>query len=206
MPIAVLSGDIVASTALPRQRLDDVMSALATAAGDMSTWHGAELRFTRQRGDGWQVVLAQPVRALRSALYMQSAIRALGKGITTRISIATGAGGPGSGPDLNSATDAVFVAAGRGLDSMTGPERMRHASGGAIGAATRLADLIAQEWTAAQARALHPMLVPGDPPRHADVAQRLGITRQAVTQALAAAGFDALDAALRLIEQEDAAG
>ncbi len=44
-----------------------------------------------------------------------------------------------------------------------------------------------------------------EPPTHAAVAARYGITRQAVTQALDAAGYDALATALTLLEAEGAA-
>lgn len=200
MVVAVLTGDIVGSTALPLAEQEALMEALAAAAGVMAAWHGRPLLFTRQRGDGWQVMLARPALALRSALAFQSAVRQRGKGLATRISIATGSGDAGPGPDLNSATGPAFVASGRGLDAMAPPEQIRHAAGGALGAAVRLADHIAQGWTAAQARALHPMLDPLTPPRHADIARALGITHQAVTQALERAGHAPLAAALQMIE------
>lgn len=202
MAVAVLTGDIVGSTALPPARQEAVMDALAAAADDMASWHGGPLFFTRQRGDGWQVMLARPGLALRSALGFQAAVRQLGKGLATRISIATGAGDAGPGPDLNSATGPAFVASGRGLDAMVPPQQIRHAAEGALGAAVRLADHIAQGWTAAQARALCPMLDPVAPPRHADIARTLGISHQAVTQALERAGHAPLAAALQMIETE----
>ncbi len=197
--IAVLTGDIVASTELPGDQQEALMCSLSDDAGRMADWHGASLRFSRQRGDGWQVLLARPALALRSALYLQSGLRSFGKGLATRISIAVGDGDAGPGTDLNSANGPAFVASGRGLDAMQAPGLIQHTAGGSIGAATCLADHIAQDWTPAQARALHPMLAP-IPPRHTDVAGDLGITRQAVTQALDAAGYAALLAALGMIE------
>ncbi|MBF9036237.1 hypothetical protein HKCCE2091_18495, partial [Rhodobacterales bacterium HKCCE2091] len=54
-------------------------------------------------------------------------------------------------------------------------------------------------WTRAQARAVAEMLPPG-PGTQADAAERLGVTRTAVTQALAAAGFRALSDAIAFLE------
>ena len=54
-------------------------------------------------------------------------------------------------------------------------------------------------WTPAQARAVLPMLAP-DRPTQEQVAEDSGITRQAVRQALVAAGFPALSTALDLLE------
>jgi hypothetical protein len=101
--------------------------------------------------------------------------------------------------DANRGHGPAFVASGRLLTEIDGHARMAHASEGALGAATRLADHVAQGWTQAQARAMCEMLVPGAGPRTA-AAERLGITRQAVNQALWSAGFPALDAALDMIE------
>ena len=70
---------------------------------------------------------------------------------------------------------------------------------GALDAAFRLADHIAQGWTRAQARAVCAMLPPGAGPRRV-AAERLNISRQAVDQALWAAGFPAIEAALEQIE------
>ncbi|SFC04178.1 hypothetical protein [Tropicimonas isoalkanivorans] len=200
MRIAVLTGDIVESTAMPADRQEAVIVALQTASRDAADWQGADLRFTRQKGDGWQLVLTRPRLSLRLSLFLQSAVRALGKGLATRISIAEGEGAVPAGPDLNSATGPVFVASGRGLDALEGDVRFRHASGGPLAAAVGLADHISQDWTPPQARAIHPMLTPFDPPRHSDVADHLGISRQAVSQALDAAGYGPLSTALTNIE------
>lgn len=200
MPIAVLTGEIVDSTALPTARQEALMAALAEAAATAAGWHGESLRFTRQKGAGWQAMLARPALALRTALHFQSAVRSLGKGLATRISIAVGEATLPDGTDLHSATGPALAASGRGLQALRGDERIRHASGGALAAAVGLADHISQGWTAAQAKAIHPMLTPLAPPRHSDVAEALGISRQAVTQALDAAAYGPLIAALERIE------
>ena len=199
-PIAVLTGDLIASTALPRARLENAIQALAQAAQQISDWQGgASPRFTRSRGDGWQIYLVHPEMALRAALYLRAALRIGGKDLSTRVSIATGPATLPDAPDLNHAGGAAFVASGRGLDAMTGPVTMTHASGGALAAATCLADHISQSWTSAQARALLHMLPP-TPPTRTEAAAQIGISRQAVDQALSGAGYAALTEALALIE------
>ncbi len=199
MVIAVLTGDLVRSTDLEQDRLDQAMQALAAAAARASSWHGASLMFSRNRGDGWQVCLARPDLALRTALCMRAALRTGGKDLATRIAIAVGDGDPGSTGDLNAASGPVFVASGRGLDALELPAMMTFEGGGALGAAVRLADHVSQGWTEAQARAVGPMLEPDTPVRR-EVAQAIGISRQAVDQALEAAGYPALAEALTLIE------
>jgi hypothetical protein len=200
---AVLTGDLVASAEMAAPALEQAMATLADTAREISTWAGASLRFTRNRGDGWQVCLARPGLDLRAALRFRAALRRENPRWDSRIALARGPVSLGSG-DLNSASGEAFVAAGRGLDAIARPALWAHANGGALAAATRLADHLSQGWTQAQARAIAPMLDP-EPPTHAAVAARYGITRQAVTQALDAAGYDALATALTLLEAEGAA-
>ena len=197
---AVITGDFVASGTRAPGALDAAMRALGQAADAMATWAGGPLHFTRNRGDGWQVCLAAPRHDLRATLVMRAVLRRDAPGWETRAALARGSVTLGAG-DLNSAAGPAFVASGRALDGLARPALWAHADGGALAAATRLADHLSQGWTRAQARALAPMLVP-DPPTHATVAEALGISRQAVSQALDAAGFDAIATALALIETE----
>ena len=199
-PSAVITGDFVASAEIGPAALDAAMRVLAEAAGEMARWAGGPLHFTRNRGDGWQVCLARPGFDLRAALIFRARLRRDTAQWETRAGLARGPVTLGAG-DLNSASGPAFVASGRALDAIARPALWAHADGGALAAATRLADHLSQGWTRAQARALAPMLVP-DPPTHATVAEALGISRQAVSQALDAAGFDAIATALALIETE----
>jgi hypothetical protein len=196
---AVLTGDLVASRDLDPRQLDLAFEVLTKAASAASDWAGGKLRLSRSRGDGWQVAVPEQRADLRIALTFRANLTATGTGLETRIGLARGQISPIRNNDLNAASGPAFVAAGEALDGLAPPALFAHANGGALAASTRLADHISQQWTAAQARAIAPMLCPG-PPTHAEVAARLGITRQAVTQALAAAGYDTLSSALDLIE------
>lgn len=200
-PVAVLTGDLVASTALTPDQLSRAMDALAQCAGAQAAWHGAPLRFARHRGDGWQVALARPALCLRGALAFRAALRALGDGFDSYISIATGDAVQTTADSLNALNDPVFVASGRGLDALkqAAPQRIAHADGGAPRAATILADHISQGWTPPQAAAILPMLDP-DTPTVTAIADSLGKSRQAVTKSLHAAGWPALSPALLAFE------
>ena len=85
------------------------------------------------------------------------------------------------------------------------PETLAFANGGALGAATRLADYVSAGWTKPQARAMREILWP-DRPTHAKIAAELGISRQAVDQNLSSAGASAILDALYLIEEADTQG
>ncbi len=207
--IAVLTGDLVGSTSLSPAQLAQAFDALADCAAMQADWHGAPLHFTRQRGDGWQVALARPALALRSALAFRAALRCEGGEFDSYISIAEGEVAGKLGPDLNAETAKVFVTSGDGLDMLkllSLSERMvyvddAYGQGGPLNAVAVLADHISQGWTPAQAAAILPFLARGDEPSYTEVAKALGKSRQAVTKALDAAGYPALKRALHSIEE-----
>jgi len=208
MQWAVLSGDIVDSSDFSSREIDRMIADLDKSAAEVSDWHPAdtdrtETAFARRGGDGWQIAISRPGLALRAALYVQARLRVLNKDASTRIATATGEGKLPDDPDadLNSAHGAAFTESGRLLETLSGRALLAHAAGGALGAAFRLADHVSQGWTQAQARAVCAMLPPGSGPRRA-AAGRIGISRQAVDQALWGAGFPAIEDALNMIEQE----
>lgn len=197
--VAVLTGDLIESSTYPADAIERAFATLSRAAEDAESWHGASVSLTRNRGDGWQACLARPELALRTALFLRARLAAAG-GPSSRIAIAEGAGDPGTSGDLNTATGPAFTASGRALDDLSGTETLRHAKGGAIGAATRLADHISQGWTEIQAGTIAIFLHPEAPTR-SEAGRRLHKSRQAVDQALHAAGYPALADALRMIEE-----
>lgn len=197
---AILTGDLIASSAMSAAQLDAAFDALQRAASRMADWDGQiTTGFGRRGGDGWQFAAEHPARALRYALMLRAELRCLGKTHATRIAIATGPGTLPPDHDPNGAHGAGFIDSGRLLEGLPAHVGMAHASGGALGAAVRLADHISAGWTPAQARAMREMLWPRSRIR-AEAAAALGITRQAVNQALWSAGFPALSDALDLIE------
>ena len=202
-PYAVLSGDLIASSKLSAAQIDAALFAIRTATGHISNWQpGLSTGFGRRGGDGWQLALSYPRLDLRAALYIRASLRILGKGYSTRIALMRGEGTLPANGDANSASGPAFVGSGRLLDTISGSHStMIHGITGPLAATTRLADHISQSWTPAQARALQEMLPP-NPGTHAEAAANLGISRQAVDQALTAAGYHALSDALTAIEEE----
>ncbi|WP_407492862.1 MarR family transcriptional regulator [Pseudooceanicola sp. MF1-13] len=198
--ILVITGDIVSSTALDADRLEACFDALRLGADRLASWIKAPVPLTRHRGDGWQIALpAASMAPLRAALTMRAALRQTDKAAQSRMALALGPGEIPEHGDLNHASGGAFVASGRALDQLTGSATIADARGGPQGAAAALADHISSGWSMAQARSMLPMLAP-DRPTQDQVAQDLGITRQAVRQSLIAAGFPALSLALDMLE------
>ena len=205
--IAVLTGDIVGSTALGPEKLERAFEALKDCAEVQAEWMGESLHFTRHRGDGWQVALAEPKYALRSALAFRAALRAEGSEFDSYIGIAEG---DVSGPleaNLNDQTDETFANSGQMLEIIKDDKNLSftfgHHAKGHIAASTILLSELSKDWTPAQAAPLLRMLDPLDPPNYTSIAKALGKTRQSTTKSLDSAGFRCIWAALKYTEGHD---
>ncbi|THH38815.1 MarR family transcriptional regulator [Aliishimia ponticola] len=202
MNFAVLTGDIVDSSALTAADLDASLDALYSACMEISRWQpDLTAGFARRGGDAWQMAISAPALSLRAVLFAQAGLRRRDKNLYTRIAVAIGDGTLPQDGDTNSAHGPAFTESGRLLEHLPKHVLMSHASGGAPAATLHLADHIARGWTQAQASAMYEILPPGSGPR-SKAAEALGITRQAVNQALWSAGYTALDAALAAWEAE----
>ncbi|MFG5380187.1 hypothetical protein [Yoonia sp. R2-816] len=202
---AVLTGDLIKSRQASTAAVDATLKALGDAAATFGTVWGLDLRFTRFRGDGWQVVLSNPGLLLDAALYFIARLRAGQTGIATRISIGVGPIESLGSHDLADATGPAFFISGDHLGHM-GRNRMITLSGTGIGAAQvaiiDLAECIATGWTATQAEAVA-LHLEGDVPRHEDIAAKLGVTRQAIQSRLSGAGLPYFDTALYAMRNHD---
>ncbi|MCX7888951.1 MAG: hypothetical protein N2422_04365 [Rhodobacteraceae bacterium] len=190
---AVITGDLIGSAAAPADRVEEALRRIgACAAGfDPGT------RFSRFRGDGWQILLAEAGLGLRVALAIAAELAAAG-GPQSRMAIGIGAAAGIAGPTLAAATGTAFVASGRALDAMAGGRRLDIAGEGVDRLHRCLVDYIdrqVQDWSVEQAEAMAMRLGPGQPPPRSRIAARLGITRQAVAARLAAAGHDLIERA-----------
>lgn len=197
---AVLTGDLVGSTAQPKAQIEQAMTTLRKAAGEIGGWAPVpqETRFSMFRGDGWQIAVTPPALALRAALFLTAVLRAEAR-MRTRISIATGAAEVPEDGNLNRASGPVFTRSGRNLEDIPRRAGIRHADGGAVAAVACLADHIAWGWTPIQAGVMA-LILPPTGMTQTDVARAQDKSPQAVQQALTAAGYHAISEALAQLE------
>jgi hypothetical protein len=202
--MAVLTGDLVDSQKAGIDTVERAMQQIMASAHDLTDFTRTDTRFTRFRGDGWQVLLTNPGYLLRACLIILADLRASGLGIDTRISIGIGPINNHGTTDLSDAAGEAFLASGRGLNVLTKQRRLSISGGqndlhlwqaGLID----LVDLQSSHWTVHQARSVALALRP-DWRTHQDLADRLGITRQAVQSRLSGAGFAALDTPILAFE------
>ncbi|MFN4171495.1 MAG: hypothetical protein ACK4GW_07050 [Pseudorhodobacter sp.] len=193
--IAILTGDLVGSTDAPAGRVSDTMILLAAIAREI----GPDCRFTRHRGDGWQMALTEPGDCLWACLYILARLRADPDALPSRIAAGIGAYHPTDATDLSTAMGPAFTASGRALDQMArGQYLALSGKKTEIDRFRKLAFAFAEEhairWSKEQAEAMAHALHP-DAPTQEQIAQALGISRQAVGLRLKAAGYHVLDQA-----------
>ncbi|WP_189410066.1 hypothetical protein [Neogemmobacter tilapiae] len=194
------------------------MQALAQSARDLSDIADADTRFTRFRGDGWQLVLGRPGWALRACLILLADLRASGAGIETRISVGIGRHDSLGTKDLSDASGPAFFVAGENLERISKYRRLMLAetqTKDETGKNLRKAifDLVdgqTSQWTKAQAEAVAIWLRQGqmtdarhEPTTQKDIAKQIGITRQAAQTRLAGAKSWTFESALTCFEHLD---
>lgn len=203
---AVITGDLIASTRHPPARAEAAMAALEACARG---WPAADLRFTRFRGDGWQVFLPEPAPALRVALRMAAGLAAAETGIATRLAIGIGSITATGTRDLSDGAGAAFTRSGRALDGMP-RGRVWAVAGGAglpawVDGYVALAEWHAAGWTAGQAAVVADVLTPRNATQE-ERAAGMGLSRQAWKARLDGSGIMAWQPALAAWEAWNGAG
>jgi len=201
---AVLTGDLVRSRDFDPKTIDRAMKTLESAATDFGESWGFAPRFTRFRGDGWQVFVPDPKLVLDLSLYLRACLLADRALPTTRLSAGIGPVDTLPSTNLAGASGRAFLVSGDHLEAMPKNRRMVIAGTG-IGpwqaAVFQLVEWISGTWTATQAEAVAIALLTHE--THAKLADRLSITRQAFEARLSGAGFAALSEALHAFRTHD---
>jgi len=214
---AVITGDLIGSSKAAPERLEAGMASIATTAAFLTMYTGDDTRFTRFRGDGWQIVLP-PRYYLRAIALILAGLKTDTHALSTRFGIGFGIADSLGTTDLSDARGSAFVHSGRALDCLrrdqaamlsaeiaTGgrhgakAERLRGAVEWSDAAMLPMFGFIARRWSHAQAQALG-IALKDDSQTQATIAGKLGITRQALNLRLTGAGYVPILTAIRLTE------
>jgi len=206
---AVLTGDIIESSRLSPNQLASVRSALIRAVSVVRGWQRGLVKDRPDffRGDAWQLLLADPARALRVGIYLRASV--LAKGLAdTRVSVGFGKVERVSPNRISLSTGEAFTLSGRGLDGMTQyssmtieiPESTVPLSEW-LPVVGHLCDSLIGQWTQRQAEVICAAIDPSEPDQD-EVARALkpAVSKQAVAKALNGADWYALREAVRLFE------
>lgn len=203
---AVLTGDLVGSTALPPERVAQAREEIERGAEAIDAWRPGLLAGGPEffRGDAWQLALSDPALFLRAAVYIRARLLSLKPQTDTRIGI-------GLGPvtrlevEVSHSVGSAFTISGRTLDGMKNRRLLE------VGAAASSASLlwlepllslcgaVVSRWKPAQAQVACLALDPGALTQK-EIGERLGRTQQGVSDAIVGSDFRAVEDAIRFLE------
>lgn len=205
--VAVLTGDLVRSTALSHDDLVGVRAALETATREVSGWRrGAVYGPDVFRGDSWQVVLVDGASALRAAVYLRAVLRTLEHRPDTRIAIGVGGVEAIDEAEVSRSVGEAFTLSGRALDDMNRFEGFRLAlprwspSQAYLPTVVALCDHVVGSWSPSQAKVALEVLRPEDRTQE-DVGHALDVSRQFVNKVYRQSGLFAVMAAIDTFER-----
>ena len=210
-PIAVLTGDLVASRDLSIAELATVRARISEAGAVIDGWrHGLVLGLPQFfRGDSWQMALGDPGLFLRAAIGLRASVRAIDTRFDTRIGIGIGRADQIDREAVSLSVGDAFIRSGKALDDMKGAAGFRivlpedFASRLSLLPATvSLCAELVDRLQPAQAEAVWLSIAPSQPAQ-SQVAEQRGIKRQVVNRALSTSGFSALNEAANSVEALD---
>ena len=203
---AVITGDLIGSTAAPAAELERAMGSLADTARGLSELCGADTRFTRHRGDGWQVYIDFPGLCLSAVFQFAAALKAIDSPLRTRQSLGLGRVDHLPPQSLAAARGTAFEASGQGLDLMDRARVIEVHGRGIVTpwheALVALADWHSRRWSREQAEAVL-LSLRHEGATYTELAARLDVSRQAFRARLEGAGFPAWDQALTAFQAAD---
>lgn len=195
---AVLTGDLVGSSRLDPASLQGARQTFEAASAEIARWSPQLVASTPDffRGDSWQLLLTQPGFSLRAAFYIRARLKAGDPDWDTRIAIGLGEVAKIDKSRTSLSSGEAFLLSGHALDAMGSgttlvvAARPQARSLAALDVLARICSTMADDWSPKQAQAVCLALAPGAPTQ-AEMAERLGVTQQAVSKALASAKISA---------------
>lgn len=217
MLYAVFTGDIIGSRKSSQAKLAATMENLAGTARFLTEYTGQNTKFTRFRGDGWQMVLS-PAFYLRAVALIHANLKADVNALSTRLGIGIGQITNMGGTDLNDGQGSAFEHSGHALDALKRvqsimisadldlysttegrTEFLRGAVAWSDAATLPMFSFIARRWSKAQAEAVSIALT-DDRQTQSTISAKLGISRQALNLRLTGAGYGPILTAIKLTE------
>lgn len=206
---AVLTGDLVKSTKLSAEELEQARATAQSGAVNVQTWRPGlierDLEFFR--GDSWQLLLMDPALALRAAIYLRAILRSA-VDVDTRIAIGIGRVEAIDPTRVSLSSGEAFTLSGRALDHLAASKRMTIALPARVSqlgpwmpVVAELCDGIIADWQRRQAEIVSVALSP-DAPSQEEIARRLKdpLTQQAVAKSLHGARLQGLMSAISQFE------
>jgi len=205
---AVLTGDIVQSRTLPKERSKALQDQLKTSAAVFkSSFRDSVVGFLGiTQGDGWQVALKKPEMAMRLAVFLRAGVKSE-YGVDTRISIGIGPVDRLETDNIVESTGLAFEKSGLGLESLKNEKKVRmlyqamKPTGRLESAESLLVswlDTLMTPATEKQASLLYEIVLKR---KQDDIAEYKGVTQSTVSEGLTAVGWNEVKSILQHFEK-----
>lgn len=217
---AALTGDIVKSSKLTGEELDDVRRTIEQAADEVGQWKKGLVAAKPDffRGDAWQMVLSEPALALRVSSYVRASLKAQ-KMRDSRIAIGIGKVESHDKKRASLWSGPGMTASGEALDEMGLKYHLSIAVEDGetpmlrwVELTVLLVDILIGHWTRGQAEVVKAALWPRGQ-THEAIARHIypdakkdeitGVKRRMITKALHGADWHGLEEALDRFETVD---
>ncbi len=205
----VLTGDIVSSSRINSERGDRVLEELQAAESKVQAHFPSSIHAGIDifRGDSWQLVIRDPLSALRIAVLFRALLLS-SAAMDSRVAI--GYGGVDYLPerDVSTGTGEAYTLSGTGLKELFKPVRMKLIFPSdqsslltrSLDTITGLIDLQVQRWTQKQAEAVAGALVGLTQQQIAQSWVEDPVSQQAISQHLESAGWVQVKESLQFVE------
>ncbi|GHC48942.1 KEOPS complex subunit Pcc1 [Roseibacillus persicicus] len=209
--LAVLTGDLIKSSSLSPDELDQVRELVLASVRELDSWAPSDSPVIVGsaeffRGDSWQAALVQPQFGLRAALYLRAKL--IHQGLSdSRVAIGLGSVDSIETTRISLSSGESFQLSGHALDNLSkqidltiaiAVEREAILSEW-LPVVAQLCDGYLSRWTQRQAEVMTLLLHP-DKPTHQEIANQLSVTRQTVTATVESAQGSALEVAVETFE------
>jgi hypothetical protein len=204
---AVLTGDVVRSSRLAPAELAALRQTILAAADQIGAWKASPIIGAPEfyRGDAWQLLLSEPRMFLRVALFIRATVRQT-RGWDTRIAIGLGPVDQIEPGQISLSVGESFTLSGRQLDEMgsalgfgfDAPPELKAKAGWVAPVVSLCGELIGR-LKPGQATTVCAALTPSGATQ-TEIAAQLGISQQAVSNALSSAGWGAIADTLSFVE------
>ena len=207
---AIVTGDIIASSRLSVAQRRDLHGAMSRASSALRRAFktAVPLPVGIFRGDSWQLLVTDPVQALRIALFYRASLRAEtgARRLDTRMVIAIGRIDFIPGEQVAEGDGPAYRLSGRALESMHKRESMRlvypsHPAERALSVVVHLLDALVSRWSDKQALAVTGALRGWSQEQIARKSWSEPISQQAVAQHLDRAAWSYVESALAYFEE-----
>ncbi|MEP2652949.1 MAG: hypothetical protein ABJH06_13260 [Paraglaciecola sp.] len=191
--IGVVTGDIVGSQKIKSENYDSMLHTLESTLAMLKAHYN--MSFETYRGDAFQCIFDNPIEAIKSAIIIRLALKAVSPSFDVRQSIGIGEV-TSRRLDIKTSTGEAFTLSGKGLDTIKGNLITVATNNSSfqvkVGLLTKFLDNLLSDLTIIQSETLL-RYVTSEDKSHAALAASLGKTRSNTTKLLLASRYQLVD-------------